>query len=249
MVSITVESLGLAYPVLNVPTLSFRRRKAPVGGRIEGEKRTLRVTALDGLSFSLSAGDRLGLIGANGAGKTTLLKVLYRIFEPTSGAVDIRGRVDALFNVNLGFRAEATGRRNVELRGLINGWSKAQIEDRMEQIIAFSEIGDFIDMPFKYYSQGMAARLAFATATSFEPEILLMDEWIGAGDPPFQEKAKERMNSLVAAAGIIVLASHNLSLLEKICTHGLILDHGRSVFFGSIGDALEHYKQRSSRAA
>jgi ABC-type polysaccharide/polyol phosphate transport system ATPase subunit len=249
MVSVTVENLGLAYPVLHVPTLAFRHKRAPVGGRIEGNRRSLRVTALDGVTFSLSAGNRLGLIGANGAGKTTLLKVLYRIFEPTSGTVDIRGRVDALFNVNLGFRGEATGRRNVELRGLINGWSKAQIDERMEQILAFSEIGEFIDMPFKYYSQGMAARLAFATATSFDPEILLMDEWIGAGDPPFQEKAKERMNTLVAAAGIIVLASHNLGLLEKICTHGLILDRGRSLFFGPIGDALDFYKQRSSRAA
>src|SRR5690606_20252120 len=118
---------------------------------------------LDGVSFTLQAGDRLAIVGPNGAGKTTLLKVIYGIFAPTSGRVDVTGRIDALFNINLGFRREATGRRNILLRGLINGWSKREIERRIDQIVGFSELGDFIDMPFKTYSQGMAARLAFAT--------------------------------------------------------------------------------------
>jgi ABC-type polysaccharide/polyol phosphate transport system ATPase subunit len=256
MVHIHAEGLGLAYPLIRQKTLAKppsaeeRRRVSLVGGQIaHGGRGPARITALDGVSFSLKAGDRLALIGTNGAGKTTLLKVLYGIFEPTAGKIDVSGRVDALFNINLGFRPEATGRRNIELRGLINGWSAAEIAERMDSIIAFSEMGEFIDMPFKYYSQGMAARLAFATATSFEPEILLMDEWIGAGDPPFQEKARERMNSVVASAGIIVLASHNLSLLEKTCTRGLILERGSNLFLGPIGEALDFYKRRDSRAA
>jgi ABC-type polysaccharide/polyol phosphate transport system ATPase subunit len=242
MVSIRVENLGLAYPVLHMRTLAARDRRAPVGGRIEGRDRSLHVTAIEGLSFSLSAGSRLALIGPNGAGKTTLLKVLYGIFEPTSGTVETQGRVDALFNVNLGFRREATGRRNIELRGLINGWTREVIEERMERIIAFSEIGEFIDIPFKYYSQGMAARLAFATATSFEPEILLMDEWIGAGDPNFQQKAKERMNELVESAGIMVLASHNFAILRATCSHGLVMRAGKGVYFGPLEDALSFYE-------
>jgi ABC-type polysaccharide/polyol phosphate transport system ATPase subunit len=256
MVHIHAEGVGLAYPLIQQRTLAKRpsaeenRRISLVGGQVtHGGDRPAQVTALDEVSFSLKAGDRLALIGSNGAGKTTLLKVLYGIFEPTSGKIDVAGRVDALFNINLGFRPEATGRRNIELRGLINGWSASEIAERMDGIIAFSEMGEFIDMPFKYYSQGMAARLAFATATSFEPEILLMDEWIGAGDPPFQEKARERMNSVVASAGIIILASHNLNLLEKTCTRGLILERGRNLFLGPIGEALDFYKRRDSRAA
>jgi ABC-type polysaccharide/polyol phosphate transport system ATPase subunit len=256
MVHIHAEGLGLTYPLIRQRTLARqpsakeRQRISLVGGLVEHNgKHPARVTALHDVSFSLGAGDRLALIGSNGAGKTTLLKVLYGIFEPTSGRVNLAGRVDALFNINLGFRPEATGRRNIELRGPINGWSASDIAERMDGIIAFSEMSEFIDMPFKYYSQGMAARLAFATATSFEPEILLMDEWIGAGDPPFQEKARERMNSVVASAGIIILASHNLPLLEKTCTRGLIMERGRAIFFGPIGEALDFYKERGSRAA
>ncbi|MDV6227806.1 ABC transporter ATP-binding protein [Nitratireductor aquimarinus] len=179
------------------------------------------------MNFDLTSGDRLGLVGSNGAGKTTLLKVLYGIYQPTIGSVDICGKVDALFNINLGFRREATGRRNIELRGLINGWSPSVIESRMEEIIEFSELGDFIELPFKSYSQGMAARLAFSVATCLEPEILLMDEWIGAGDPQFQEKARERMDNLAKKAGIIVLASHNHGLLKKTCNKILELERGQ----------------------
>ncbi|MDJ1461911.1 ABC transporter ATP-binding protein [Nitratireductor sp. GZWM139] len=178
------------------------------------------------MNFDLTSGDRLGLVGSNGAGKTTLLKVLYGIYQPTIGSVDICGKVDALFNINLGFRREATGRRNIELRGLINGWPPSVIESRMEEIIEFSELGDFIELPFKSYSQGMAARLAFSVATCLEPEILLMDEWIGAGDPQFQDKARERMDKLAKKAGIIVLASHNHGLLKKTCNKILELERG-----------------------
>lgn len=172
-------------------------------------------------------------MGANGAGKTTLLKVLYGIYEPTAGRVEVVGRVDALFNISLGFRREETGRRNIVLRGLINGRSMEEIEERMEGIIAFSELGDFVDLPYKTYSQGMAGRLAFSIATSFEPEILLMDEWISAGDPPFQEKARVRMQDMAERAGIIVLASHSHDLIKRTCNKVLELEKGKVKFFGS----------------
>lgn len=230
MVLITADNLSLAYKVRQKLTLKPRDRRLPgAGGTISGTGRNRVVQALDGVTFALRAGDRLGLVGPNGAGKTTLLKVLYGIYEPTGGRLVIDGKVDALFNINLGFRAEATGRRNIELRGLINGWSPDEIAARMEEIIAFSELGEFIDMPFKSYSQGMAARLAFSTATSFNPEILLMDEWIGAGDAAFQKKAKARMGELAEKAGIIVLASHNKDLIEKTCNRTLALEKGRVV--------------------
>jgi len=227
MVSIHADNLGLTYRVRQKITLASRTQRMPAGGRIEEVGRTRHVTALEGVSFSLQAGDRLGLVGANGAGKTTLLKVLYGIYEPTNGTVTIDGRVDALFNISLGFRAEATGRRNIELRGLINGWSRDEIRTRIDDIIEFSELGDFIDLPFKSYSQGMAARLAFSIATSFEPEILLMDEWIGAGDPSFQDKARRRMGEMAEKAGIIVLASHNHALLQRTCNKILELEEAR----------------------
>ena len=235
MVSIVANDVSLTYQVRQKLTLAPRdRRVSNAGGTIAGEGRHRYVQALDGVSFELAAGDRLGLIGANGAGKTTLLKVLFGIYEPTGGTLSTVGRVDALFNINLGFRAEATGRRNIELRGLINGWSPDEIASRQEEIIEFSELGDFIDMPLKSYSQGMPARLAFATSTSFRPEILLMDEWIGAGDASFQDKAKRRMNELAEAAGIIVLASHNDDLIKRTCNKLLELEKGRVKSFGPI---------------
>lgn len=227
MYSIDAKNLGLEYRLKSPLTLAPRDRRLLTGGRIEGSGRSQHVTALDGVSFSLEGGDRLGLVGPNGAGKTTLLKVLYGIFEPTSGSVEVNGRADALFNISLGFRQEATGRRNIELRGLINGWNPREIQARMDEVIEFSELGDFIDMPFKAYSQGMAARLAFSIATTLEPQILLMDEWIGAGDPSFQEKAKSRMNVLAEKAGIIVLASHSHALLQRTCNKILELERGR----------------------
>ena len=192
--------------------------------------------AVNAVSCAFAPGTLTAIVGPNGAGKTTLLKVLYGVFEPTAGKMEVTGRADALFNINLGFRREATGRRNILLRGLINGWTDEQIEARIEEIITFSELGDFIDMPIKSYSQGMSARLAFSIATSFEPQILLMDEWIGAGDPEFQMKARNRMSDMAERAGIIVLASHNHQLLRRICNKVMKLDHGRMVHFGPAED-------------
>lgn len=228
MASIIVDNLTLTYRLRQKLTLAPRDNRVPTGGLIGKNGRSRHVTALDSVSFELGSGDRLGLIGSNGAGKTTLLKVLYGIYQPTAGSVHVEGQVDALFNISLGFRREATGRRNILLRGLINGWTISEIEERMDDIIEFSELGEFIDLPFKSYSQGMAARLAFSIATSMEPEILLMDEWIGAGDQGFQEKARQRMAALAEKASIIVLASHNHSLLKNTCNKFLELNHGKA---------------------
>jgi lipopolysaccharide transport system ATP-binding protein len=237
MVSISAHDLRLVYEVREKLSLRPRDKRVEqqTGGTISGGGNRRYVTALDGVSFELKAGDRLGLVGPNGAGKTTLLKVLYGIYEPTGGALAMSGRVDALFNIDLGFRSEATGRRNILLRGLINGWSEPEIAAKTDEIIAFSELGEFIDMPFKSYSQGMGARLAFAIATTLEPQILLMDEWIGAGDADFQSKAARRMDELAEKAGIIILASHQPDLIARTCNKVLELQHGRVTRFEAIG--------------
>jgi ABC-type polysaccharide/polyol phosphate transport system ATPase subunit len=236
MVSISARNIGLRYPVPRDVKLKAEPRTT-IGGRFfAGRGGRNYVTALDDVSFELKAGDRLGLVGSNGAGKTTLLKVLYGVYEPTVGSLEAQGRRDALFNINLGFRSQASGRRNIMLRGLINGWSTREVEQRMDEIIDFSELGDFIDMPVGSYSQGMTARLAFAIATSFEPEILLMDEWIGAGDRDFQDKAKARMEKMVTKAGIIVLASHSAELLKRVCNRVISLEHGRVAWDGKASD-------------
>ncbi|MFK4825451.1 ABC transporter ATP-binding protein [Paenochrobactrum sp. BZR 588] len=228
MISIDVKNLGLNYRMQKRLSLAPKSQhtQAATGGTIVNQNGKNYVQALKNVTFSLKAGDRLGLVGSNGAGKTTLLKLLYGIYEPSEGEVDINGRVDALFNIRLGFRAGASGRRNIELRCLINGWNNQQIAEKIDEIIEFSELGDFIDMPLKSYSQGMSARLAFAAATAMDPEILLMDEWIGAGDASFQEKAKKRMNAMAEKAGIIVIASHNHKLIKNMCNVVLHLDKG-----------------------
>lgn len=239
MVSIDVQNIGLKYRITRRYSLERSpARPATTGGVVTSSGRGQFITALDDVSLSLTSGDRLGIVGPNGAGKTTLLKVIYGIFEPTAGRVNINGRVDALFNINLGFRREASGRRNIILRGLVNGRSKQEMERRMDDIVEFSELGEFIDMPIKTYSQGMAARLAFSVATALDPEILLMDEWIGAGDAQFQEKARARMNGLAEAAGIIILASHNENLIKRTCNKILALEGGRRTFSG---DADEYF--------
>ncbi|MBZ9997320.1 ABC transporter ATP-binding protein [Mesorhizobium sp. BH1-1-4] len=237
MTYIKLSNVNLAYRLFEKLTLSAtERRRSVLGGNIGRSGNRQVVQALDDVSFELRAGDRLGLVGPNGAGKTTLLKVLYGIYQPSGGTISIQGKVDALFNINIGFRPEATGRRNIVLRGLINGWTRAEIEKKMEEIIEFSELGDFIDVPFKAYSQGMAARLAFSVATALDPEILLMDEWIGAGDASFQEKAKRRMSELADKAGIIVLASHDESLIKRVCTKRLTLVGGKVKALAEVRD-------------
>ncbi len=245
--TISVRNLTLEYRATAKRRLipGFRRKGAlkPLESKVGGDFILSRndqvVRSLDDVSFTLKSGDRLGLIGTNGAGKSTLLMVLAGIYPPTRGSVEVNGRIDALFNISLGFRPEATGRRNIVLRGLISGWSPELIEEKMDSIIEFSELGQFIDMPFKSYSQGMAARLAFSIATAVSPDILLLDEWIGAGDVDFQHKAQERMTSLVNSASTMVIASHNYALLKSVCTKVLHLEHGRIAAFGEVDELLQ----------
>jgi lipopolysaccharide transport system ATP-binding protein len=240
MAWIKFDNVTLDYPVRGRPRRLLPSAAAgKVGSALLETSGGMVVRALNNLSFELSKGDRLALIGRNGAGKSTLLMALAGIYKPASGNIETRGKIEAMFNIRLGFREEATGRRNIVLRGLMRGLHPKQIEEAIPEIIEFSELGDFIDLPLGTYSSGMAARLAFATATAFRPDILLLDEWIGAGDARFQARARERMDAFVADAGIVVLASHSQSILRQVCNKALLLDGGEVRYFGEVDEALK----------
>ena len=245
-VSLRLESVTVDFPVYNASARSLKNRLLHhgTGGRIaRSAGNRLCVRALEDVSLVLEHGDRLGLVGANGAGKTTLLRVLAGAYEPTRGHVHRRGRSASLLNVSLGIDAEATGYENIMIRGLFLGLMPEQVRERMEEIAAFTELGDYLAMPVHTYSAGMRLRLAFAVCTCFEPEILLMDEWLGIGDRAFVEKARRRLEEFVERAGILVLASQNAALLERVCSTAVVLDAGRVLARGPIGDVLKEYRQ------
>src|SRR5947209_10668225 len=192
------------------------------------------VNALDGFSLEIQSGERLGVIGHNGAGKSTLLKVLAGIYPPTSGTLQVEGQISSLFDIALGFEAEATGWENICYRGYLQGETPATIRDKVQPIADFSELGDFLNMPVRYYSAGMMVRLAFSIATAIEPEILLVDEVLSVGDMAFQDKASRRMQEMMAKAQLIVLVSHDLKSLARLCERAVWMDHGRVRMVGPV---------------
>ena len=211
-------------------------------GRTSREVRTL----LADLSFEVGDGHHLGLIGRNGAGKTTLLRLLAGALYPTRGTIVTRGRLEALLNISLGLHSDATGLENVYLRALSMGMTLSEIRALVPEIVEFSDLGDAIYDPLQTYSAGMRARLAFSIATSRVPAILLMDEWISAGDKYFVAKARRRVETHISECRALVLASHTTELLSEMCTHGMVLEGGRNIFFGKIDDALKFYEEMGS---
>ncbi len=205
------------------------------------------VTILDKLSFKLQRGERLGLIGANGAGKSTLLRVLAGIYQPSSGKLTVNGVAKGMFEISLGMNQEATGLENIYMRGLQMGLKLKQIKELVPGIVDFSELSEAIDNPLNTYSTGMRMRLAFSVSTIVEPDILLLDEWLGAGDTQFRAKVKQRMEGLVESSRGLVLATHNTSLMQSLCTKGLVLSKGKMIFYGELDEALDLYKQQQKK--
>lgn len=234
---VDVSNVELTYPIYSVRAQSLRNTIAnlAVGGSVlrDGHD-VVFVRALAGVSFSLSEGDRLGIIGHNGAGKSTLLKVLAGVYEPDKGLVNVAGQVSSMIDISLGVDAELTGRENILNMGRMRGHTIRQIQQKVPEIIEFSDLGHFVDLPMKTYSAGMATRLVFAVATSLEPDVLLMDEWIGAGDAGFFQKALNRLHGILERSRVIVLASHNFPLIQDLCNKLIVLDGGRQVYFGPI---------------
>jgi ABC-type polysaccharide/polyol phosphate transport system ATPase subunit len=221
----------LVNPLQFITDLYFRRSNRGI------------VTLLEDISLSIVPGERLGVIGRNGSGKSTLLRLLANIYRPSSGLLKVNGTVKGLFDISLGMNPEATGLENIYIRGLQMGLTLKQIREMLPSILEFSELEDHIGKPMNTYSTGMRLRLAVSISTMIAPDVLLLDEWIGTGDAHFRERIKARMNRLVQHSRGLVLATHNVSLMQSLCTKGLVLDRGRIVFLGPLDEALDFYNK------
>jgi homopolymeric O-antigen transport system ATP-binding protein len=225
----------------------FRRFR---GQRSEVERqKSADFWALKDVSFEVQPGEVVGIIGRNGAGKSTLLKILSRITEPTSGRIELRGRVGSLLEVGTGFHPELTGRENIYMNGSILGMSQREITRKFDEIVDFAEIEDFLDTPVKRYSSGMYVRLAFAVAANLEPEILIVDEVLAVGDQSFQRKCMGKMQSVASEGRAVLFVSHHLGVLEKLCHRGVVLQMGELAHDSPISTAVGHYVSSISEAA
>ena len=230
MAYIEFTNVCVDFPIYNANGRSLKKRLIQVatGGQLGADQQgRVVVRALEGLSFTLRDGDRVGLLGHNGAGKSTLLRLLSGVYEPSSGSARIDGEIGSLIDISLGIDPEATGRENIYLRGGLLGMTRSEIAAQIDDIIEFSELGDFVDMPLRTYSTGMHLRLAFAVSTVVRPEILLMDEWLSVGDEGFKHKAEARMSELVRSTNILVIASHSRELVLHTCNRIIWLEHGK----------------------
>jgi ABC-type polysaccharide/polyol phosphate transport system ATPase subunit len=251
--SIIAENVTIDFPIYGGSHRSLRQTLfARTGGLIrhEGTGRQQRtiVRALDDLSFTLQNGDRLGLIGHNGAGKSTLLKVLAGVYKPDSGSMRIEGRVSPLFNSAPGLDPDDNGYENIMTCGLFLGMTAEEINRKLPDIVAFCELGEYLDLPVRTYSNGMVARLGFAIATSIDPDILLLDEGLGAGDAAFAERAEARMKALIQRTRILVLASHSDALITGMCNRAMLLEKGSLIAIGPVDDILDRYHKRLTPA-
>lgn len=217
-----------------------------VGGVIEAEASgKVVIKALDGVSFTLVEGDRVGIVGHNGAGKTTLLRVIAGILEPVAGELEVTGSVTPIFGLTDGMDMEATGYENIWTRGQILGCNRAFIAECIDDVVEFCELGDFLHMPVRTYSAGMLVRLGFAIATALRPQILVMDEMIGAGDAAFVERARVRLTQFIKTAGILVVASHSPDVIRTWCNKALWLSHGHLAGFGDVDQVMASYAKAS----
>jgi ABC-type polysaccharide/polyol phosphate transport system ATPase subunit len=201
----------------------------------------IEVRALRSVSLQINEGERLGIIGSNGAGKSTLLKLLAGIYPPTSGKRKVEGQISSLFDLALGFEMDASGWENIHYRSYLQGETPRDVRAKSQSIADFSELGEFLDMPVRYYSAGMLVRLAFSIATAIEPEILLVDEVLGAGDMAFQHKAQQRMRDMMARAQLIVMVSHDLQSIARLCDRALWMDHGELRLAGPSASVIAAY--------
>lgn len=240
-VPVELRNVSLRFLTYQDKSLSLKRAAIDFLLRRDPAPATPEFWALREIDLVLRRGERVGVLGHNGAGKSTLLRLMARIYTPTTGTLALRGRVAPLIEMGAGFNPELSGRENIILNGSLLGFSKRQLEARIDSIWEFTGLQEFADLPLKYFSSGMAMRLAFAVATEVDPEILLLDEALSAGDAGFVEKAKARMLGLLDRSQLVVLVSHDMQSLREICTRGIWLERGRLVADGPINEVIDQY--------
>lgn len=243
MASITLSNASVEIPVFATGNNSLKTtllRK--IGGRFDQSGPNLLINALNDVSLEIRDGERVGLIGRNGAGKTTLLRVLAGVYPPTAGTVRVTGHVAPMFDLSLGMSPDATGLENVRTCGALWGLKPSEIDAGIEDIVEFTELGDFLKIPVRTYSAGMLLRLSFAIATLRQPEILLLDEVIGVGDAAFLAKAKARLARMVSRAQILVVSTHSDLILRDLCEKAIWLEQGSVAAYGPVDDVLAAYK-------
>jgi lipopolysaccharide transport system ATP-binding protein len=240
---IFLEGVNLHYSSVAFKERSLKSLLGRLFSLNQTKQKIHDVHALKNISLEIKPGERVGLIGHNGAGKSTFLKMLAGLYPISNGTRIVEGAVRSLFDLSLGFEPDASGRENILYRGLLLGLSPIFMRDIEEEVVAFADLGEFIDYPIKTYSAGMQVRLAFAISTTVGGDVLLLDEVIGAGDANFMAKAKRRITSLIEQAEILVLASHDFGALTSLCERGLVFHHGELIFDGEINDSILCYKK------
>jgi lipopolysaccharide transport system ATP-binding protein len=244
MAHISLQQASVVLPIFNSSSRSLTNSlvSAATGGVLTAQRGGhISIEALKNLDLEISAGDRLGIMGHNGSGKSTLLRLLSGIYEPSSGKIERSGSIASLVDISLGINAESTGRENIFLRGKLMGLSKREIDEKIDEIIEFSELGDYINLPVRIYSSGMLLRLAFSVSTSITADILIMDEWLSVGDGSFAERASNRLRELVDSSEILVIASHTRSLIEETCNKVVWLEHGVIRKVGTVEEVVPEY--------
>jgi len=243
MAQLKLRSVSFSYPVYSLANRSLKAAliENGVGAKLITSDNHFRAHALANVTLSLGRGDRLGIIGRNGSGKSTLLKLLAGVLGPDSGEIEVSGRVVPLLSRGVGLNPERTGRQNIELPLRLLGATDDEIRRAWLDVPDWTGLGAYMDMPVRTYSDGMRSRLVFALSTAIDGDILVLDEWLGAGDADFVEKARERLKVLVNRAGIVVLCSHSMRIIEQICSVVCWLDQGRVVMIGNPKEVIAAY--------
>lgn len=244
MAIIELRQVTVEFPIYNVSARMFKKRflRLATGGSVfKDSKQHVVVRSLDNINLSIKHGDRVGLIGHNGAGKSTMLRLLAKIYEPTHGEIKIEGHISSMLDLIQGMEPESSGYENIFLRGIVLGLKRKEIKRQIQEISELTGLGDFLNMPVRTYSSGMLGRLAFAISTSINPEILLVDEVLGAVDAEFFKKAQERMTALLNKSSIVVMASHSEDIIRQFCNKAAVLDNGTIKYYGPLDDAFRYY--------
>ncbi len=243
MSTVSLKNVSLEFPIFNAQKLSLRNVIVDtLGGVFDRQKNSVPIVrALDNISFNTEPGDRIGLIGHNGSGKSTLLRLLAGIYYPTSGAMKIDGSISTLFGTAVGLNEEMTGNENLFLSSLIFTGNYKKTKDSLEKLALFTELGNYLQLPIRTYSEGMKMRIGFAAATNFSPDILLIDEVFGAGDKHFAEKSSKRVEDLIHGSNTLFFASHSNDLIKKFCNKAIWMSKGKVVEFDKIEKVLKKY--------